>query len=137
MLFLDFFSTKWFCYFGFFWKNLTEIWVFTKKSAVLVFGFLLWMMLSEWKTHFWGNNLIMYNFRLKFSIFDHCVVWSYQEIRNLHLILKFAVRQLGRCRVLYLHKYICSFYSLYDWLFKHCLQSNESYVPSYYLILMK
>ena len=35
------FHKKWFCYFAFFWKNLTEIQVFTKKSAGLVFGFLV------------------------------------------------------------------------------------------------
>ena len=41
------FSKKWYCYFGFFWKNLTEIWVFTKKSAVLVFGFLVFQLSNE------------------------------------------------------------------------------------------
>ena len=35
------FHKKFNCYFGFFCKNLIEIRVFTKKLAVLVFGFLV------------------------------------------------------------------------------------------------
>ena len=35
------FHKKGYFYFGFFWNNLTKITVFTKKSAVLVFGFLV------------------------------------------------------------------------------------------------
>ena len=35
------FLKKWFCYFGLFWNKMTEIQVFTKKSAGLVFGFLV------------------------------------------------------------------------------------------------
>jgi hypothetical protein len=38
------FHKKWFCYFGFFWKVLTEIQVFTKKLASLVFGFLVFRL---------------------------------------------------------------------------------------------
>ena len=34
------FLKKWFCYFGLFWNKMTEIQVFTKKSAGLVFVFL-------------------------------------------------------------------------------------------------
>ena len=44
LLYLDFFLKKWFCYFGFFWKNLTEIQVLTKKSAGLVFSFLVFRL---------------------------------------------------------------------------------------------
>ena len=38
------FHKKWYCYFGFFWKNLTQIQVFTKKSAGLVYGFLVFCL---------------------------------------------------------------------------------------------
>ena len=34
------FHKKWFCYFGFFWKKLTEIRVFTKKIS----GFSFWLL---------------------------------------------------------------------------------------------